>query len=208
MAAAVKQIQEWAQEELNKESPFPVLGGLGPPNTAVIGSTVVTISYSPFESKQGPTARIEDDFYGWLLDQASLLRNKRYGALDWSNLAEELEAMAVSQENSLASYLERLLLHLLKYAYQSHKITGSWEASIENSRVRIARLLKRSPSLKNKLAELFKEAYAPARNDAGAQMRMRKREWETRLPKACPWTLEQVLDPGFWPKPANDHRQH
>src|SRR5271166_2501279 len=96
--------------------------------------------------------RIDDDFYGWLRDQASALRDRgRALSIDWEPLAEELDAMGRSEESSLQSFLERLLTHLLKYAYQSEKITGSWENSIESSRLRIDILLKRSPSLKNKI---------------------------------------------------------
>jgi hypothetical protein len=150
-----------------------------------------------------PTAQIDDDFYGWVLAQAAALRARGDFPIDWENVAEELEAMGRNEENSLQSYLERLLTHLLKYAYQPHKITPSWESSIENSRDRIRLLLKRSPSLKSKIEELFADAYPFARREAGAQMRMHKREWDVRLPKTCPWPLETVLDHDFWPSPEN-----
>jgi hypothetical protein len=146
---------------------------------------------------------IEEDFYGWLLAQASALRARGDLPIDWENVAEEIESMGRSEENSLQSYLERLLLHLLKYAYQPEKITPSWESSIENSRERIRLLFKRSPSLKSKIEERFEDAYPLARRHAGAQMRMSKRQWETRLPAICPWSLETALDPDFWPAPIN-----
>jgi len=151
-----------------------------------------------------PTAQIDEDFYGWVLAQAAALRARGDFPIDWENVAEELEAMGRNEENSLQSYLERLLTHLLKYAYQPKKITPSWESSIENSRDRIRLLLKRSPSLKSKIEELFEDAYPFARRQAGAQMRMHKREWDARLPQGCPWPLETVLDPNFWP-PADGH---
>ncbi len=155
------------------------------------------------------TVRIDDDFYGWLRDQASALRDRgRALPIDWEPLAEELDAMGRSEESSLQSFLERLLKHLLKYAYQSDKITGSWENSIEGSRLRIEILLKRSPSLKNKIGELFEDAYRLARGEAGAEMGMRKRQWEARLPETCPWPLETVLDAGFWPSPAHGANGH
>jgi len=158
--------------------------------------------------------RIDDDFYGWLRDQASALRDRgRALPIDWEPLAEELDAMGRSEESSLQSFLERLLKHLLKYAYQSDeitadKITGSWENSIEGSRLRIDILLKRSPSLKNKIGELFEDAYRLARGEAGAEMGMRKRQWEARLPESCPWPLETVLDADFWPSPAHGANGH
>jgi hypothetical protein len=151
------------------------------------------------------SAQIEEDFYGWLLAQASALRARGDVPIDWENVAEELEGMGRNEENSLQSYLERLLLHLLKYAYQPDKITPSWESSIENSRDRIRLLFKRSPSLKSKIEELFEDAYPLARRQAGAQMRMHKRQWDTHLPKTCPWPLETVLDPEFWPAPSDSN---
>jgi hypothetical protein len=148
---------------------------------------------------------IDEDFYGWVLAQASALRARGDVPIDWENVAEELEGISRNEENSLQSYLERLLLHLLKYAYQPDKITPSWESSIENSRDRIRLLFKRSPSLKSKIEELFEDAYPLARRQAGAQMRMHKRQWDAHLPKTCPWPLETALDPDFWPAPADSN---
>ena len=155
-------------------------------------------------------ALIDEDFYGWVLAQAAALRSRGDFPIDWENVAEELEAMGRAEENSLQSYLERLLIHLLKYAYQTKKITPSWESSIENSRVRLELLFKRSPSLKSKIGELFEDAYRLARGSAGAQMRMSKRQWDAFLPKTCPWPLATVLDPDFWPSAtggSNGHNQ-
>jgi hypothetical protein len=155
-----------------------------------------------------PTAQIDDDLYGWLFAQAAALRARGDFPIDWENVAEELEAMGRNEENRLRSYLDRLLVHLLKYTFQPAKISASWESSIEGSRLEIQFLLKRSPSLKSKIDELFDEAYRLARIHAGAQMRMHKRQWDARLPKACPWPLEMVLNPEFWPSPVNGANGH
>jgi hypothetical protein len=151
---------------------------------------------------------IDDDFYGWLLAQASALRARGDLPIDWENVAEEIEGMGRNEENGLRSHLKRLLIHLLKYAFQPAKISASWEASIEGSRLEIGFLLKRSPSLKSKIDALFEEAYQLARSQAGAQMRMDKREWNGRLPKTCPWPLETVLDPDFWPSTDGHSNGH
>jgi Domain of unknown function DUF29 len=151
---------------------------------------------------------LDDDFYAWILQQASALRSRGDLPVDWDKLAEELDGLGRAEENSLQSCLERLLVHLLKYVYQPQKITPSWENSIENSRIRIELLFKRSPSLKSKVDELFVDAYRLARAEAGAQMRMRKRQWDARLPKNCPWPLEMALDPDFWPSPDGHSNGH
>jgi hypothetical protein len=146
---------------------------------------------------------IETDYYAWLLEQARALRQSRPEAVDWENIAEEFEGMARNEERALESYLVVLMSHLLKYRYQADKVTGSWEASIENSRDRIAELLLRSPSLKSKLEESFKDAFPLARREAGAEIGLRKLEWERLLPKACEWTLDEILASDFWPTAAN-----
>jgi uncharacterized protein DUF29 len=149
------------------------------------------------------SADIGLDYHEWLVHQARKLRASRPAFLDWENLAEELEAMARSEELGLESLLERLLKHLLKWSYQSGKISGSWEASIENSRDQIERRLERSPSLNVKLPQLCESAYRRAKRTAGAEMRLRKEQWEKRLPESCPWTVWQIRDASFWPRPAN-----
>lgn len=150
-----------------------------------------------------PPTRIEDDFYTWLLDQASLLRSQRYDSLDWNNLAEELEAVARNEDRGLESQIQRLLVHLLKWAYQSDRRTDSWTATIENARDEIDEALKKSPGLERKFNELAQAAYRRARRTAGAQMRLSKLQWEEKLPRDCPWNLDQVLDEDFWPDPVN-----
>ena len=52
---------------------------------------------------------VEDDFYGWLIDQAAALKGQRYNSLDWKNLSEEVQAAALSLEQGLESDLEVLL---------------------------------------------------------------------------------------------------
>jgi hypothetical protein len=144
---------------------------------------------------------IDADYSAWLFAQAQALRLARPEYLDWENLAEELEGMARNEERALESYLIVLVKHLLKYRYEADKISGSWEASVENSRERIERLLLRSPSLRSRLGDVFKDAYPIARREAGGEIGLRKREWERRLPRSCEWPVESVVDVNFWPEP-------
>jgi hypothetical protein len=153
--------------------------------------------------ESSPAVSIDADFYLWLHDQASTLRRLRPSALDWENLAEELEAMGRSEEDALESHLTNLLVHLLKWQYQPNKRTGSWEASIENSRDHVAKLLRRSPSLKSKIDEAFSAAYVHARREAGGQMGLSKQEWRRRLPDSCEWSLRTARNENFWPESSD-----
>ena len=135
------------------------------------------------------------------MQQANTLRENRPVFLDWENLAEELDAMARTEERAIESQLERVILHLLKWRYQLAHRSGSWQASIENGRDEISQHLTKSPSLKPRISEMVDNAYRRARRTAGAQMGLDKQEWEQCLPEVCPWTPEQIQLDDFWPEP-------
>jgi hypothetical protein len=155
------------------------------------------------ERQNLPEARTHKaDFHGWVADQVALIQQRRFEAVDWQNVIEELMAAAKSEERALESHFEILLIHLLKWRYQRDqrdRHRPSWQASIMNAREKIERLIKRSPSLTPELDETFSEAYSYARRLAGAQIGWDREEWERELPDKCEWTLEQVRDQKFWP---------
>ena len=140
--------------------------------------------------------RIEDDFHEWLLAQASALRHQRYDLLDPGNLAEELEAMARKDRKELASHLQNLFVHLLKWAYEPSRRSTSWKLTINQSREEIEDLLEDSPSLRNVLDELITngKSYSRAARNATVET-----EGKIAFPPHSPWTLDQLLDPDFLP---------
>ena len=71
----------------------------------------------------------------------------------------------------------------------------SWEASIANQRDDIADHLDDNPSLKPLLPQALASAYRKASREAVAETGLPA----ATFPEACPWTVEQVLDDGFWP---------
>jgi len=141
------------------------------------------------------TRLYETDFYGWIQNQAGVLRAGSFAALDLDNLIEEIESMGKSHQRALESRLEILLIHLLKWQYQTGRRTPSWEHTIKEQRRRIAGHLKKNPSLKSKIPETFAEAYEYAVPSASVETNMPA----TTFPSACPWTFEQVMDEHFWP---------
>jgi len=138
----------------------------------------------------------QNDFYSWTREQARLLREGRLAELDIEHLSEEIEDMGKSEQRALGSFLETLLIHLLKWAYQIHyPYKRSWQLTILEQRKRILRQLKNNPGLKPTLSEAMADAYDLARLGA---------ERETGIPsdvfpERCPWTFEQIADPDFWP---------
>jgi hypothetical protein len=142
------------------------------------------------------TTSYHDDFYRWTQEQASLLRSGSFNQLDTKNLLEEIEAMGTSAENELESRLEVLFIHLLKWQFQSERQGRSWQLTIEEQRRKIERRLKKNPSLKHKLSEIFADAYGDAVIGAERETSIKR----IVFPESCPWNFEQIMDTNFYPK--------
>jgi len=138
----------------------------------------------------------ETDFYGWTQHQANALRAGNLAKLDLDNLIEEVESMGKSEKRELASRLEVLLTHLLKWKFQAEKRSVSWELTIEEQRKRIARHLQENPSLKSLTPETCTETYDYAVLAATKETKLHR----SVFPKQCPWTFEQAMDNDFWPE--------
>ena len=136
----------------------------------------------------------ENDFALWSDRQADALRRRAWNELDWENVAEEIESLGRSDRREIRSRLKVICEHLLKWQFQPDKRSTSWRTSIHNSRDKIADLIAESPSLANYPAGQLAGAYVPARRDAAEETGI------ADLPETCPWTIEQVLDPDFWPE--------
>ena len=136
----------------------------------------------------------DKDHYAWTVDQSAALRERKAGnRLDWDNLAEEIESLGNSNIDQIEARLENLILHLLKWKYQPELQCGSWRGSIFEARRRIARVIKKNPSLASYPGEHLPEAYPVAREKALLETGL------YHLPEACPWTIEQILADDFLP---------
>jgi hypothetical protein len=143
----------------------------------------------------------ERDFYAWSFAQARALRTRRPEELDWENLAEEIESLGKSDRRQVRSGLKVILVHLLKWRYQTKRRSNSWKTTINSQRYELEMVLAVSPSLRRQIPGLMVEAYVSARLDAKDEMGMSASEAQS-LPEACPFTSQQVLDRTFLPEEA------
>jgi hypothetical protein len=135
------------------------------------------------------------DSYSWALEQAALLRARRFAELDLENLAEEIDGLARAEARELRSRYATLLSHLLKWEFQPERRSHSWAATIARERDAISDHLDENPDLKPRQTELFAKAYRAARADAAAEANLPM----SRFPAACPCTLDQAMSETFWP---------
>jgi len=138
----------------------------------------------------------DQDLYTWSLQQAALLRERKFDQLDLEHIIEEIEDMSKSEKRALQSFLETLLMHLLKWQYQPAYQGRSWKFTIIEQRQRIVGHLKENPGLKSKLPAVIESAYRYAVSGAVRETGLAPEVF----PEICPWVFEQFMDNDFWPE--------
>ena len=105
--------------------------------------------------------------------------------------------MRARDRRALASHLENLLVHLLKWRYQPMgRQTGhSWANSIREARTQIAADLSAAYADSPQFHDSVVRCYRAARREASRQTGLPL----TTFPVSCPWSVDQVLDEDFWP---------
>ncbi len=146
------------------------------------------------------TATYDNDLYTWSLEQAALLRQRKFDQIDLEHIIEEIEDMSKSEKRALVSFLENLLMHLLKWYYQPSKRSRSWELTIIEQRRRLVEHLEENPGLKGKLTESIEKAYFYARSGAEKETGLSA----STFPEECPWEYATFTDTEFWPEPETD----
>ena len=116
-------------------------------------------------------AGYDEDFFLWTQVQAealrSALRDGSNAALDWENIAEEIESLGKSDRRRCESLVGMILLHLLKYQYwPSEEPLRHWREEVRNFRRQLAKVMRDSPSLKARLNEFIGGEWREAVGDA------------------------------------------
>jgi len=137
----------------------------------------------------------DQDFYGWTQEQAALLRAGRLNDLDIENLIEEVETMGRSEKRELESRLTVLLVHLLKWKYQSNRRCRSWQLTIKTQRIDFLKVLRDNPGLKPSLDQCMIDAYQLATIKASLETGLD----EGIFPASCPWELSDAIKQDFYP---------
>lgn len=136
------------------------------------------------------------DFLVWTQQQAECLKKGRWAELDVEHLVEELETLGRSEQKELGSYLQVLLMHLLKCQYQPERKTKSWVNTISNCRNKIQDCLEDTPSLQRFLEdwEWIQKYYRRARRDAANEIQIPIKIFSIE----CLFSIEQIIDPEFF----------
>ncbi len=141
----------------------------------------------------------ETDYDLWVLDIVEKLKNQDFDNIDWENLIEEVADLSGRDRDAVESLLMRLIEHLLKLGYwesERERNRGHWEGEITNFRVQIKRKLKKSPSLKRYLKEIFDKCYADSRKIVSKRSQLPL----DHFPEKPIANLEEILDENWLPQ--------
>lgn len=125
------------------------------------------------------------DFARWANEQAEAIAAGRWADVDAAHVAEEIDALGISQRTEVRSRLRVLMAHLLKIQYQPDRATPSWRDAIVEQAVSIDEVLLASPSLRREMPTFIAYAYTRACRLAAK---------ETGLPRS---TFPKVPTPAF-----------
>jgi hypothetical protein len=136
-----------------------------------------------------------EDFYTWTQEQARMLRDGIWHAVDAAHMAEEIEDLGKSERRAVISHLRVLLTHLLKWHFQPERRSDSWLHSMGNAQVELQTILHDSPSLHRELPAFVAMAYDQALFLAARETALSV----GAFPSHCQWSPEQLLIPATLP---------
>lgn len=138
------------------------------------------------------------DYHKWVEETVKQLQNRNYEGIDWEHLIEEVADLSGREKDKLMSLLTRLFEHFLKVAYweseREYNLRG-WLGEIQNFRIQLLRLFKKSPSLKPFMLEIFDECYQDACKIMSKKIGLELTDFPT-IPIANP---TQALDENWFP---------
>jgi hypothetical protein len=130
----------------------------------------------------------ERDVLAWSEHQADLLRRlgrgERVNDVDWAHVAEEIEDVGLSELHSVESFVNLIMVHLLKlHAWPESQACGHWRGEIVAFRNNANRRF--APSMRQRIdvAALYAEAVG----------QMRETDPSVQWPEQNPFTLEALL---------------
>ncbi|MBS0640020.1 MAG: DUF29 domain-containing protein [Proteobacteria bacterium] len=156
-----------------------------------------------------PQSTYDQDFDIWTLSQAAALRavgaavargevtpDARLLALDWDNLAEEIESLGRRDRRELSTRLALIMEHLLKLEFSHHADPRQgWIVTVRRERRQITMLVNDSPSLRRLIPVLIHSEGQGAFEDAIAALAAHGEKIDASSRLARHYTEDEVLGP-------------
>ena len=141
------------------------------------------------KDSSGLAADHQRDLYSWLVEQARLVRDGRWQAIDQDNLAKEIEGLARQQFDQLENAIHALLTHLLKWDHPAIRRSRGRVQSVQAQRQAVADVLVRNPGLAPRIPEAIAHSYRRARAEAANDVGLD----ENSFPAKCPYDWNEII---------------
>ena len=141
------------------------------------------------KDSSGLAADHQRDLYSWLVEQARLVRDGRWQAIDQDNLAKEIEGLAQQQFDQIETAIHGLLTHLLKWDHPAIRRSRGRVQSVQSQRQAVADVLVRNPGLAPRLPEAIAHCYRRARAEAANDVGLD----ENSFPAKCPYEWAEIV---------------
>jgi len=139
-----------------------------------------------------PDGLYERDILSWSEHQADLLRRlargERVNDVDWTHVVEEIEDVGLSELRAVESYLDLMLVHLLKvHGWPNSLSVRHWRTEIGSFQKNAARRFAPSMRQRIDLPKLYADAIEQL--EGVDYDDIAPRAW----PAECPFTLDDLL---------------
>lgn len=138
----------------------------------------------------------QTDFYGWIQEQARAVEERRWHDVDPVQLADEIRSLGNQVRREMEDRLVVLVSYLLKWRHLAEYRGAAWKENIDRQRREMAELLQECPSLSELLAARVPKAY----DDGRRHLKYETYFYATDFPATCPFSIEQVFDPAYYPE--------
>lgn len=139
----------------------------------------------------------ERDFAAWLDLHTSALREHRFADLDLDNLIEEVDSIRRAEARGVEHHARVVVAQLLQLA---HSTLGDprrfWKSTALSHRHELE--MRLSPTLRREIENDLARVYARGRRIAATVLETEGTS-EDRLPRACPYTLTEILEDDWFP---------
>lgn len=148
------------------------------------------------DSRERDEPLYDADFLTWTQEQARALEERRWDDLDLANLADEVRSLGVELVRQAEQRTEILVSYLLKWLHLAEYRGRAWKENIDRQRQEIADMTDRNASLSDLRQHLVARSYENGRR----RLKYETYFYETDFPASCPFTVEQVFDPTYFPE--------
>ncbi|ACK66507.1 protein of unknown function DUF29 [Rippkaea orientalis PCC 8801] len=138
----------------------------------------------------------DEDYNLWSDQQIAALKNRDVDALDWDNLASDLDYPKYWIDHQLVMVISSLLELYGDFNTEDFE-KYHWKTFVDTNRLMLNGVLEDWPHYSDKIKSAIPRAYLSAVNLI--ERHCKTKGFEFNFPDTCPFSFEQILEDGWYP---------